>query len=146
MADNNSNSNGSYPGTGAVEVLTIAPAGALDSITVYWHNFSPGRGQVTLTCWGAAWTAYFGGMSGNTIQEFFAGADVGYLVNKLGFTQWLKSSKKHEDYLGRIVRAVQEELRRDLQAVDHIDGDPTNNDPANLRVVTVSRNRPNRRA
>ena len=27
--------------------------------------------------------------------------------------------------------------------VDHIDGDPTNNAPANLRIVTLSKNRPN---
>lgn len=29
------------------------------------------------------------------------------------------------------------------EAVSHIDGDPTNNDPSNLRVVTLAKNRGN---
>lgn len=89
-----------------VEILEIAANGVLDPITVYWHNYGPGRGAITVTCYGAAWTAYFGAMSGESIQEFVRKADVGYLVTKLGITQWLKQSKRHEAYLRRIVQAI----------------------------------------
>lgn len=40
----------------------------LDTITVFWRNWEPGKGEVTIYCYGSAWTAYFGAMAGNTIQ------------------------------------------------------------------------------
>jgi hypothetical protein len=91
-----------------IEVLDIDPQGTLDRITVIWRNWEPGRGQVTILCWGSAWTAYFGAMTSGTIQEFFRRADTDYLVRKLGITEWLKQTKKHENYLTRIVEAVKE--------------------------------------
>jgi hypothetical protein len=82
----------------------------LDEVIVYWHNVGVGKGYVTLVCWGSAWTAYFGAMGEDTIQEFFSKANRGYLINKLGFTQWLKTSKRHEAYLGRVIDAVKSSL------------------------------------
>jgi hypothetical protein len=96
----------------AVAVTTIPEGAGLDTINVYWHDIGPGKGYVTIICWGCAWTAYFGGMGGHNIQSFFASADVPYLINKLGYTQWLKASKKHDAYLGRLVFAIQESLRK----------------------------------
>jgi hypothetical protein len=96
----------------AVAFTRIPEAAGLDTIIVYWHDIGPGKGYVTITCWGSAWTAYFGGMGAHDIKSFFASADVPYLINKLGTTQWLKSSKKHDLYLGRIVFAIQESLRK----------------------------------
>lgn len=94
-----------------IEAVTIPAEGSLDIITVFWQDFGVGQGNVTIICWGAAWTCYFGGMGGNTIREFFSNADVGYLVNKLGNTQWLKASKKHDAYLGRLIVAVKQSLK-----------------------------------
>ena len=93
-----------------VEGMYIPESAGLDGITVFWQNYEPGRGAVTLTVWGSAWTCSFGAMSGETIQEFFAKADVSYLVNKLGITPRLKQSKREEVYLGRIVTAVKKSL------------------------------------
>lgn len=93
-----------------VELLQIKPAGALDPINVYWHNIEPGRGHVTITCFGSAWTCYFGRMGGESIQTFFATADTGYLVTKLGYTPHLKSSKRDLAYLARIIEAVKAAL------------------------------------
>jgi hypothetical protein len=93
-----------------VECLVIPERDGLDTITVFWQNFELGKGRVVIECWGCAWASYFGGMGNKTIQQFFSMASNGYLVNKLGFTQWLKRSKRHEAYLGTIIGAIQAEL------------------------------------
>lgn len=88
------------------ETLHIKPSGSLDGITVYFENYDLGRGMVTIICYGAAWSCFFGAMSGRTIRQFVAECDTPYLVNKLGCTQWLKQTKNHEKYLGRVIDAV----------------------------------------
>lgn len=93
-----------------IEAFEIPAAGSLDAIQVFWQDVGPGQGYVTITCWGSAWTCYFGGMSGQTIREFFASCDTGYLTTKLGITQHLKQGKKDHAYLGRIIEAIQAAL------------------------------------
>lgn len=93
-----------------VHITEIPEANGLDHIVVYWHDVAPGKGHVTIVCYGAAWTAYFGAMDGRTIRKFFAEAGVDYLVTKLGITEWLKSSRKHENYVTRIVSAIKAAL------------------------------------
>ncbi len=85
--------------------LTDLP-GDLDPIHVFWQNLEPGRGYCTLLCYGSAWTVYFGGMSGKTIQEFFRNADTHYLVGKMGNTPQLKATKRDNAYLYKIIEAV----------------------------------------
>jgi hypothetical protein len=98
----------------SVEAERIDGADGLDTIHVFWVNvksakgdFGSGKGYVTIICYGCAWTAYFGGMNGKTIQQFFASVDVDYLVTKLGIKQQLKQGKKFDVHLGRIVKAIQ---------------------------------------
>lgn len=100
----------------AVEAVQISDIRNLDPITVYWTNWEPGKGRVTIECYGCAWSSRFFGMgTENNIQSFFLTADTEYLVNKLGYTQWLKPSKTHEKYLGRIIDAVKAALRSERQ-------------------------------
>jgi hypothetical protein len=87
----------------AEEVIT---ANGLDPIEVFWRNIDAGKGSVTITCYGCAWTAYFGATGERTIQEFFAAADTDYLVTKLGITPLLKGRKRDHVYLARIVEAI----------------------------------------
>ena len=95
-----------------VSTLFIPERPGLDAITVYWHNYAPQKGMVTIVCWGSAWNSYFGGMGEDkTIQKFFAEAYTTYLVDKLGFTQWLKKSKQHEMYLARVIDAIKAALK-----------------------------------
>lgn len=94
-----------------VETLVIPHQPNLDQITVYWHNYEPGKGMVTIVCFAAAWNCYFGGMSDDTIEQFFASAGVDYLTNKLIDRQWQKPLKRHEQYLARIITAIKKELR-----------------------------------
>ncbi len=92
-----------------VEAIQIDYAPGLDRICIFWANVEPGKGYVTIICYGSAWTAYFGAMGGRTIQEFFADADVDYLVTKMQ-SPMLKETKRWLAYLSRIVAAVKMSL------------------------------------
>jgi len=89
----------------------ITDAKGLDPIHVFWIDSGPGQGYVTIICYGEAWSAYFGGMGDRTIKEFFAAADTGYMVSKMGITRSLKSGKKYDTYLGRVIEAVREAVK-----------------------------------
>lgn len=101
----------------AVEAMTITEVAGLDRIYVYWVDVGPGQGYATITCWGSAWTVFFGGMGNQAIRQFFAEADTPYLVSKMGITQHLKQSRRAHAYLGKLVDAVKGALNRDAQPV-----------------------------
>lgn len=96
----------------SVECNRIPERDGLDEITVFWLDFAPGKGSVTVACYGEAWTAYFGAMNNQSIRQFFSSCDNGYLVNKLGNTANLKQAhvKRHDAHLGRIVTAIRHYL------------------------------------
>lgn len=89
-----------------VECWEIPEANGLDRIHVFWMDVAPGKGYVTIICYGSAWTAYFGAMSGMTIREFFAMADAGYLTSAMGTARTLRLAQGLQDYLCRIILAV----------------------------------------
>ena len=93
-----------------VRAFEVTGAEALDPITVFLQDFGPGRGRITVECYGSAWTAYFGAM-GDTkgIQGFVRDAGLDYLVNKF-HAPTLKGRKRDEAYLRRILGAVQDVL------------------------------------
>jgi len=78
----------------------------------YWEDFGDGKGRVTITCYGEAWTAYWPAM-GTMIREFFLCADDDYLANRLQGAQFQKHTQGHLSYLKRIVRAIKDQLRAD---------------------------------
>lgn len=99
-----------------VECLEITEVTRLDTIHAFWVDVAPSAGYVTVICYGQAWTAYFGGMGGKTIKEFFASCDTGYLVTKMGITPALKQSKRNDAYLGRIIDAVRGAITAEPEA------------------------------
>lgn len=95
-----------------VEAVEISGVQALDPIQVYWEDFGGGRGRVTITCYGEAWTAYWNAMGENTtIREFFLMADDDYIANRIQGPQFQKRTQGHLTYLKRIVRAIKDDLR-----------------------------------
>lgn len=66
-----------------VTKLTISGAKALDPISVILEDLEPRKGKITITCYGKAWTAYWGGMGERTIAQFFYSCDQHYLVCNL---------------------------------------------------------------
>lgn len=83
---------------------------ALDPITVFLQDLGPGRGRITLECYGSAWSSYFGAMGdGNTIQKFVRDAGLDYLAGKFA-APTLKNRKQDEAYLRKILAAVKAAL------------------------------------
>ena len=51
----------------------------LDPVTAFLEDFEPGRGQLTLVCWGRSWTHFWGAMgNGATLREFLTSASSGH--------------------------------------------------------------------
>jgi hypothetical protein len=98
-------------GTLSVNAFCVTDHANLDRITVYYHDFEPGKGQITIVCYGEAWTAYWGAMGNRDVLKFFVECDLCYLVGRLMGAQFQKHTKGHEMYLTRIVSAIRTELQ-----------------------------------
>lgn len=94
-----------------VTAIELSGMQALDPVNVYWENFESGRGRVTITCYGEAWTAYWGATGKQQLQDFFLSADDEYLSDRLQGAQFQKRTPGHKTYLKRIIRAVKESLK-----------------------------------
>ncbi|EPP1150951.1 hypothetical protein ACULTK_004477 [Yersinia enterocolitica] len=55
----------------------------LDPIEVLVDDYEPGKGKITITCYGKAWTASWFAMSGQTISQFFRRCGNDYLIGYL---------------------------------------------------------------
>ena len=53
-----------------VLALTISDVERLDPVRVMIENYEPGKGRITVTCFGKAWTGAWFAMGGDTVQEF----------------------------------------------------------------------------
>ena len=101
-----------------VQLLTITDVPGLDTIRVYLEDYEPGRGRITISCYGRAWTAYWGGMYQATLKQFVPSCGADYIRDNLvrGMEQRMARTLKAENaYLLRVVEAVQEALRRQLR-------------------------------
>ncbi len=83
----------------------------LDPVTVFWENWKLGQGRVTLVAYDGVWSCGFWAMGERTIQTFFYDASVDYLVNKLGISPFLKYTKQHKTYLGRVILSIKKEIK-----------------------------------
>ncbi|OUL59225.1 hypothetical protein [Pseudoalteromonas ulvae] len=86
-----------------INKILITDAKNLDPITVIIDDYEAGKGEITIKCYGQAWTAYWGGMSGRTVAEFFLDANNSYLLNCL----WSGNNPQTEpnyDYIEKSVK------------------------------------------
>ncbi len=95
----------------SVDKITVDAQRGLDQISVYFENFEKGAGKVIIHCYDMAWTAYWGAMGDKSIQQFFVGCDVGYLTDRLTSGQFYSRAKYHDDYMVRIVTAIQVHMK-----------------------------------
>ncbi|MFT6549977.1 MAG: hypothetical protein ACJA1I_000003 [Zhongshania marina] len=65
------------------ETYVLTDLERLDPVTVYVTNYEPGRGKIVIECYGEAWTAFWGGMSGQSIQKFITDSHNDYVINKM---------------------------------------------------------------
>jgi len=63
-----------------VTKLLISEVQDIDPITVFLEDYEPGKGKITVTCWGQSWTAYWGGMSGDDVATFFCRVSAAYII------------------------------------------------------------------
>jgi hypothetical protein len=95
-------------------MLTITEAPGLDQIDVFIVNYEPGKGRMVIRIWDRAWTCAWFAMGGKTIEQFFVECDWDYIHSNLtgGLHGMRKdAAKRDEDYLRRIIEAVQQALR-----------------------------------
>lgn len=55
----------------------------LDPITVYANTEAPGRGSITIACYGQAWSASWPNMGDQTAEQFVCSVDEHYLASCL---------------------------------------------------------------
>lgn len=107
---------------GNVEQVTIRSP-RLDPIRVVLEDFAgSGQGMMTVTCYGRAWTAYWGGMGEPGVMRFVLSCDVPYLVGCLvrGMTPTAKRYQASDEaYLSRIVEAIQQGFRSMTEEASH---------------------------
>lgn len=90
-----------------VRTLCITGAPRLGPITVYLQDEEEGQGNVTIECYGKAWTTWFSAMGAMNLQQFLMGVDACYLHKRLVRPG---ETKPQSAYLMRIVVAVQAAL------------------------------------
>lgn len=73
-----------------VLAFTISDVERLDPVRVMIENHEPGKGRITITCYGNAWTGAWLAMGGDTVQKFIKRVSNDYLIGY--FDPQLKST------------------------------------------------------
>lgn len=66
-----------------IKVAGIMESHRLDPIDITLENFEPGKGRITIRCWSRVFSAFWGAMSGKSVEDFFCSCDEGYLSSCL---------------------------------------------------------------
>jgi hypothetical protein len=91
--------------SGKVTVIRISDIMAshrLDPIRVTIDDIEPGKGRITIECYGKAWASYWGAMGDKTIAQFVASCDNQYLIQNL--TENLRGTRFSGEALARFAR------------------------------------------
>lgn len=60
--------------------FTISEVERLDPVRVMIENYEPGKGRITITCYGKAWTGAWFAMGGDSVQKFIMRVSNEYLI------------------------------------------------------------------
>lgn len=99
-----------------INVLSFIVTGAdrLDPVRVMIENIEPGRGLITITCFGKSWNAGWGSMGGDTVQDFIKRVSNDYLIGCI--SPQLRSTVDDDNYANLIfVKSEIIKLRRQLE-------------------------------
>lgn len=69
--------------TSQIKKVSLTEIDDLDPITVILENYEPGKGKIIIECYGQSWSSYWGGMSGDPVEDFFCRCDEHYLAGNL---------------------------------------------------------------
>lgn len=85
-----------------ITISDIMQSHRLDPIRVTLDDIEPGRGRITIECYGRAWASYWGAMGDQGIAQFFASCDNHYLIKNL--SPGLNSSRFSGEALAKFAR------------------------------------------
>lgn len=91
--------------------LNIEDLERLDPITVFLEDLAPSKGKITIECFGKSWSAFWPGMGGLTIAEFFCNSHIEYIANNLA--PHLEKYEPDFETFGEEIRQKICEMRRD---------------------------------
>lgn len=83
--------------------------GHLDPIHVVLRDCG-GCGQIIVSCYGSAWTHWFGAIGNHSLRDFIAQCEHGYLADKLLCTTSQKFNAVTTNWVYKISRAVVESM------------------------------------
>ena len=99
--------------TSQVTKVVLKELDRLDPVTIVLENYEPGKGKIIIECYGQSWSSYWGGMSGDPVEEFCCRCDEHYLAKNLA--PGLNSTKKDLDGLADHARDTICKERRALE-------------------------------
>ena len=67
-----------------ITIIKLTELDRLDPVNVVIEDFKLGQGQIIITCYGKAWTSYWGAMGNQTISQFFCSCDEHYIAKNIG--------------------------------------------------------------
>lgn len=92
-----------------VTAFEITGVDKLDPIRVILQELSDSQGRLIIECFGRAWSGYWGSM-GTGLIEFLLMADTHYIAMRICQLDPRKMNRRDEEYLMRVVKAVQDGL------------------------------------
>ena len=113
--------------------IKLTEVDRLDPITVHLENYEPGKGKIGIECCGKSWSAYWGGMSGDPVEQFFIRCNAHYIIGNLApgmqsrkpSLEGLTDKVKAEILTLRRARELSEENAReywdDADGIQHLD-------------------------
>ncbi|NWO11772.1 hypothetical protein HLV40_15380 [Chromohalobacter salexigens] len=78
----------------------------LDPISIYLEDYGQGKGKLTVGCWDATWSYYWGAMGDRSLVEFIIGTNNGYLANKL--------KRDGEKFSELDIEALEDQVRKEI--------------------------------
>ncbi|ELY3455769.1 hypothetical protein SMY44_000323 [Cronobacter sakazakii] len=100
-----------------VLAFTISDVERLDPVRVMIENYEPGKGRITITCYGKAWTGAWFAMGDDSVQEFIKRVSNQYLI---GYFDPQLQSTVDDDNEANLAFVKSEIIK--LRRKDEIDG------------------------
>lgn len=100
------------------ETFRLSGLTRLDPIVVTLIDVAPGAGILTISCYGQAWTSYWGAMGERRVEQFVRECSIDYIVNKLTpGDRWAKNKQAYLRLVVGEVKAGIDERHRERQSI-----------------------------
>lgn len=108
----------------------------LTTYTIHRARYAKGKMAVHCKSDGTGWKTLAALIISEMPGVRYSNRESAYIVSPKCATKFDRKMKETQTE-----RELKAEAHATGKAIDHVDGDPTNNDPANLRIVTLSGDR-----